>query len=118
MPEKSGAQLVEEARKIRPDLGWLLMSGYAGDIVGPQKGLTNQVTPAGETVYQAFATRQSLCRLAHQASMTAAQQPSLLAAGSHTVGAEMPVRFIAFHSRSPRKYCHMPCSRQIMVICR
>jgi len=33
-------------------------------------------------------------------------------------GPETAVRFISRQRRSPRKYCHMPCRRQIRVICR
>jgi len=33
-------------------------------------------------------------------------------------GVEIPVRFISRHCRSPRKYCHNPCKRQIIVTCR
>jgi two-component system, cell cycle sensor histidine kinase and response regulator CckA len=39
MPGKSGAQLLEEAKTIRPELHSLFMSGYTGDLVSVRGGL-------------------------------------------------------------------------------
>ena len=43
---------------------------------------------------------------------------SSFAGGYCALAEARPLRFNSFHSRSPRKYCQRPCSREIMCNCR